>query len=142
MISPPSLFDCWAIGCFRVSFGNRGGGVCVVQLLSATDLRLALRHVHAVTVCVLSDWVCLCSFGRRKLQMLGSKLAVEKDGRFYGGFGKHDSIDNNANDWRRFDVADSKESNCNSPEARQQQKQKIKHNGCIGFVILSLLQFK
>lgn len=74
--------------------------------------------------------------------MLGSRLDVEKDGRFYGGFRKHDSIDNNANDWRRFDVADSKESNCNPPEARQQQKQKIKRNGCIGFVILEILQFK
>ena len=78
-------------------------------------------------------------FGRRKLQMLGSRLAVGKDGRFCGGLGKHDSIGDNANDWRRFDVVDPKESSYNPPEAGHQQ-QKIKRNACIGFVSLDLLQ--
>ena len=32
----------------------------------------------AVAVCVLSDWVC--AFGRRNLQMLGSRLAEKKNG--------------------------------------------------------------
>ena len=96
------------------------GQLIVLVALLEIGLRFALGDVVVVAVCVLSDWVCLGAFGRRKLQMLGSRLAVGKDGRLYGGFSKYDSIGNNASDWRRFDVADSKESNCNPPEARQQ----------------------